>query len=726
MRHRFALLAAVALLAAAAPARGADLVSEVDPLNGTMPPGFVFPGAVVPFGMVQNSPDTTGQFAYGGYDYSDATIRGFSLVQLSGPGVKKGGDVPVMPTLGPATDDPNVYASPFRHARETAEPGYYQVTLDASQTDVELTASPHAAMQRYTFAPSPQATVIMDTARSVEGTAPAGWRVTGPNEDSGWRKGRYPVYFVARFSRPFTASGTFPSGGGWVSFDATADRVVTVRAGLSFVDEAGARRNLDAEAPQSRSFDDMRAAARAAWNRELSVVDVGGGTPLDRRSLYDAVHRSYLHPNVCTDVDGRYRGQDDAIHVADGWTQYANFSLWDTYKGENQWLAMTQTARYRDMLASLLADAREGGHLPRWGEQSIDPAHMSGDPAIPMIAEGVCRGLLDSTTAQALYDQAVALRARRPPAYDQLGYLPGNPGTTLEYGVADFALALMAGALGRPDDAQRWLAASLAYRNVLDPSTGWVRPRNADGTWAANFDPATSEDGFQEGNSWQYSWLAPQDARGLFDRMGGDDVVRDRFDEFFKAPPEAQNRLTLFGLVYRFPQYAPGNEHDIQAPWMPAFAGEPWKGAEALRAIQSLFRPTVDGLPGNDDLGGLSGWHVWSMLGIGPVTPGAPFHVIGSPAFERATVQLGGRRAFTINAPGASALDKYVVGARLDGRPLASSWIADARLHPGATLDLTMSATPDESWASPPADRPPSASDSPPSRFGCEPLASAP
>src|SRR3954451_8813625 len=346
MRHRFALLAAVALLAAAAPAAAADLASEVDPLDGTAPPGFVFPGAVVPFGMVQNSPDTTGPFAYGGYDYSDAAIRGFSLVHLSGPGVKKGGDLPFMPTVGPASDDPNVYASPFSHAREHAEPGYYRVALDASQTDVELTSSTHAAMQRYTFAPSPDAKVIMDTARSGEGVAAAGWRVTGPNEVAGWRRGRYPVYFVARFDRPFAAHGAFAGDdGGWVSFDTTTDRVVTARIGLSFVDTDGARRNLDAEAPQSRSFDDMRAAARASWNRELAVVDVGGGTPLDRRSLYDAVHRSYLHPNVCTDVDGRYRGQDDAIHVADGWTQYANFSLWDTYKGENQWLAMTQGAR---------------------------------------------------------------------------------------------------------------------------------------------------------------------------------------------------------------------------------------------------------------------------------------------------------------------------------------------------------------------------------------------
>src|SRR3954462_15216301 len=448
MGRRLCLLAALALLLAApARAAAAELASEADPLDGTMPPGFVFPGAVVPFGMVQNSPDTTGPFAYGGYDWTDTSIRGFSLVHLSGPGVKKGGDLPFMPTLGPPTDDPNQYGSPFSHARQHAEPGYYRVTLDASQTDVELTASTHAAMQRYIFAPSPQATVIMDTARSVEGTAPAGWRVVGPNEVAGWRKGRYPAFFVARFSRPFASSGTFPSGGGWVSFDATQDRAVTVRVGLSFVDEAGARRNLDAEAPQSRTFEDMRAAARAAWNRELGRVQVEGGTALDRRSLYTALYRAYLHPNVFTDVDGRYRGMDGAVHDAKGRVQYANFSLWDLYKGENQLLAVSQGARYKAMLLSLLADARELGHLPRWGEQSIDPAHMSGDPAIPTIADGACRGLLSRKDAQALYEQAVAVRARRDPNLAKLGYLPGNPGTTLEYGVADFSLALLADAL---------------------------------------------------------------------------------------------------------------------------------------------------------------------------------------------------------------------------------------------------------------------------------------
>lgn len=721
MRRPLGALTAVVVLAAGAPARAAsDPAAEADPLAGTAPPGFVFPGAVVPFGMVQNSPDTTGQFAYGGYDYTDAAIRGFSLVHVSGPGVKKGGDVPFMPTIGPASDDPGIYASPFTHARERAEPGYYRVTLDASQTDAELTSSAHAAMQRYTFAPSPAAKVIMDTARSGEGLAPAAWRVTAPNEVAGWRRGRYPVFFVARFDRPFSSRGAFAGDdGGWVGFDTTTNRTVTVRIGLSFVDEDGARRNLQAEAPDTRSFDAMRAAARAAWSGELGKVDVDGATLADRRAFYTALYRAYLHPNVFTDVDGRYRGQDDAIHVATGRTQYANFSAWDTYKGENQWLALTQRPRYRDMLTSLLADAREGGKLPRWGEQSIDPAHMSGDPAVPMIADGVCRGVLDRATADALYGQAVALRARRPPELDRLGYLPDRPGTTLEYGVADFSLALMADALGHDADAARWRQASLNYRNVLDPQTRWIRPRAGDGSWSQSFDPALDETGFQEGNSWQYSWLAPHDARGLFDRMGGDATVRDRLATFFRLPPEAQNRATLFGLVYRAPQYAPGNEHDLQAPWMPVFAGAPWKAAEAHRAIQSLFRATPDGLPGNDDLGGLSGWAVWSMLGLGPVTPGAPFEVIGSPLFARTSIDVGGGRRLLIRAPGASPLARYVVGARLDGHALERAWVQDGRLRRGGVLDLRMAATPDTTWGAAPALRPPSASDAPLAVYGC-------
>ena len=694
---------------------------------GTAPPGFVFPGAAVPFGMVQNSPDTPGEFAYGGYLYTDERIRGFSLVHLSGPGVKKAGDLPFMPTLAAPTNDPSVYGSSFSHASEQAEPGYYRVRLDSAATDVELTASTHAAMQRYTFPPTPQANLIVDVSRRVAGVAEGSFQVTGPNEVSGWVKSRYPVFFVARFSSPFAASGTFKEegegAGGWVGFDTTAERTVTMRVGISFVDLHGARQNLEREAP-TFDFDAMRRAARAAWNEELGRVQVSGGSELDTRSFYTALYHAQLHPNVFTDVDGRYRGFDDQVHHAGSRTQYANFSLWDTYKSQNQLLALIQPARYREMMLSLLANYQESGKLPRWGEQSLDAAHMSGDPAIPAIADGVCRGLLYPAEARLLYRAASDLPDRRKPELAQLGYLPMSPGTTLEFGVADFALALVADALGYKADTSRRLEDSLRYRKIFDEETRWIRPRRADGSWHSPFDP-TDETGFQEGNSWQYSWLLPHDARGLFDRMGGNRAVIERLDELFRLPPEALSRLNVFGLVYRTATYAPGNEHDLQVPWMYHFARAPWRTMDELRDIQSLFRPAPDGLPGNDDLGGLSAWHVFSALGFGPVTPGAPFYVLGSPQFPRASIRVPGRPALTIDSPGASLLNRYVRSARLGGRPLERAWIYHDRLVGGGTLELGMGSEPDTSFASGEGQTPPSVTGAPLSSFGCRAVTSS-
>lgn len=719
--------ACASLLCAAGPAAAAaDPASEVDPRIGTLLPGFVFPGAVVPFGMVQNSPDTASPLAYGGYMALDPTIRGFSLVHLSGPGVAKGGDLPFMPTTGDPVQDPAAYGEPFTHLGEHAEPGYYRVRLLRSLVDVELTASTRAAMQRYRFPPTARAHVIVDVTRSVEGVHRGAFRVTGPDEISGWTRGRYPVFFVARFSRPFTASGTFRSegegAGGWVRFDATRDPEVTVRIGLSFVDEDGARRNLEAEAPDGMGFDGMRAAARAAWNRELGRIRISGGTAGARRSFHTALYHAFLHPNVHTDADGRYRGFDDAIHVARGRTQYANFSSWDLYKSQNQLLALVVPDRYRDMMLSLLDDARRGGKLPRWGEQTIDAAHMSGDPTVPAIAEAVCRGLLRRDDAEALYAAAVGLQALRPPELDRLGFLPGRAGTTLEYGVADFALALIARALGREDEARRWLEQSLRYRNVQDPVSGFVRPRDGDGSWPARFEP-TEETGFQEGNSWQYSWLAPHDAAGLFERMGGRGIAAGRLDRIFSLPPEGQSVLNVFGLRYQDAQWAPGNEHDLQVPWMHVFTGRPWRVADTTRDARRLYRPDPGGLPGNDDLGGLSAWHVLNALGLGPVTPGAPFWVVGSPHFPHAAIDVHGGRTLVVEARGTSDRARYVQGATLDGAALDRGWIPDAALRGGGRLVLRMGRDPSRTWGTADDDLPPSASTHPLGAFGCAPVA---
>lgn len=688
-----------------------DLARHVDPMIGTLPPGFIFPGAAVPFGMVQNSPDTRGAFAYSGYLYSDPAIQGFSLVHLSGPGVKKGGDIPVMPVVDEPSTEPSENQSTFSHASERAEPGYYRVFLDEPGTEVELTASTRAAMQRYTFGPVGTPKLVFDVPRSVEGVHEGEFTVTGDDEVSGRAKGRYPVFFVARFSRKFDSSGKFDGGAGWVGWDAPGE--VIVRFGISFVDVEGARRNLEAEAPDF-DFDRMRREARAAWNRELARVVVSGGSPDDLKSFYTALYRAQLHPNAFTDVDGRYRGMDDAVHIARGRTQYSNFSSWDLYKSENQLLALIQPERYREMLLSLLADHREGGRVPRWKEHSIDAAHMSGDPAIPMITEGVCRGEVAGDDAFALYRAAGALVGRRDAALLKLGWLPNRPGTTLEYGIADFALALMAHKLGKAKEAAAHAQRSLNYRNILDPETAWIRPRDETGAWHEPFDPK-DETGFQEGNSWQYTWLAMHDARGLYDRMGGDGVARERLDHMFSLPPEAQNRATLFGIVYRTDQWAPGNEHDLQVPWMYHFAGAPWRAAAELDEARILYRPTPDGLPGNDDLGGLSSWYALAELGLGGLVPGAPYYALASPQFERAEIVAAGGK-LVIESPGGGP---YVTEATLNGRPLTRAWVYDRELRGGATLRLARAEEPDEAWGAPAELRPPSFSGSPLSRFGC-------
>jgi predicted alpha-1,2-mannosidase len=719
-------MAAAALLPTSAARSDSPLTSYVDPMIGTFAPGFVFPGAVVPFGMLQNSPDTTGEFAYAGYLWSDPVIRGFSLVHLSGPGVHKASDVGFMPSVGPVStsDDPNVYGSTFDHATETASPGYYSVQLLSGAAKVELFAAMRAGIQRYTFPPTAQANVLLDIVRSGEGAdGRSGEVVLDPATQriSGWTSGRYKVYFAGQFDRPWTASAPFGAEdkGVALTFDATSSSAVSLRVGISFVDEAGALANLEHDAP-TFDADAMRQDAIAAWEDALSAVQVEGGTIAERRTFYTSLYHSLLHPNVFEDVDRRYRGYDGAVHVATDHVQYANFSSWDTYKAQNQLLATLFPDQYRDMVLSVLEAHRQSGKLPRWGEQYFDASHMSGDPAIPMIADAVCRGLIDDAALEAeLYAAASNLVGRRSQELLSLGYLPGRPGTTLEYGVGDFALALLADRQGDGDGTTAALARSRNWQNIFDPETKWVRPRNADGSWHS---PFTTFDmtGFQEGNSAQYTWLAMHDTRALIDAMGGDAVAQQRLDELFAGPPEAQNRVTLFGIAYYVAQYAPGNEHDIQIPWMLAFEGRQWRTAEELREVQQVFRPTIDGLPGNDDLGSLSAWQMFSVMGFGPVTPGAPLFVVGSPVFTKVSLRLGtgaGAPRFVVEAPASSAVNKYVQSATLNGKPLTASWFKAASVRPGGVLRLNLGPLPNKAYGAAAADRPPSGADL--NKFGC-------
>jgi predicted alpha-1,2-mannosidase len=749
----------------------------VDPMIGTLAGGFSFPGPAAPFGMVQLSPDTEGEFAYTGYQYADTSIRGFSHHHLQSMGVHSNGDLPFMPTTGPVlSTDPRSWMSPFDHASEDAQAGYYRVLLAKYGILAELTAGTRVGMHRYTFPPSTQANVILDVGHSAEdfhpyapGTHQASLEIKGNDlvVGSATTQG-YVIHFAAKFDRPFTSFGAWDSGstptagkssasgngaGGYVSFDTLADRDVLVKVGISFVSEANALENLEAEKPDW-DFDALRAKTRSEWNDALKTISVEGGTDADKTSFYTALYNAQHHPNVYEDVNGQYMGHDDAVHNSDGYTHYANFSLWDTYRGESQLLATVQPERYRDMMRSLLDIYQQAGRFPQWAMNDALPDFMEGDPIQPTVVDGYCRGLVDEDIRDEMYAALLSQARDEPMAngvgkrsdtesgyheYVENGYMSGTGGDAsgnFEYAIADFALAVMADSLGKTADRDELLAHADNYKNMINPDTGFAHPRNADGSWKADYKPE-DEGNWKEGTGWQYTWAAPQDLRGLFDLVGagrgGDAYVQKTLDTYFStdaadapAVAEAQKTMTAFGVVYVGNQHAPSNEHDVHAPYLYDYIGQPWKTQKIMRGYQALFRPTPDGMPGNDDLGSMSAWFVWSALGLYPVTGGAPTYAIGSPVFTRSVITpVGSTDAVTIAAPGASFVNKYVQSGTLGPASFDRPWLTDDELFGSGSLTLQMGPTANTSWGAAPDAAPPSMTGSPLSKFGC-PAAPAP
>jgi predicted alpha-1,2-mannosidase len=741
-------------------------VDYVDPMIGTLGGGFTFPGPAAPYGMVQLSPDTEGYLAYTGYHYHDQFIRGFSHHHIESMGVKSNGNLPFMPSVGPVTSsEPRSWMSPFDHATEEAEPGHYKVLLKRFGITAELTAGTRVGMHRYTFPPSPASNVLFDVGRSNKDWEP--W-----NPDSSVHRSSldvvdddtvlgsadsdqgYTIHFAAEFDRPFakvgtwSASGATPTAGqrsvegrgagGYVTFDTTSDRDVLIKVGISFVSRDNALRNLHAEKPDW-DFDALRADTRDRWSEALETIEVDGGTDAEKTSFYTALYHAQHHPNVYSDVNGEYAGYDGRVHTVSGREHYANFSLWDTYRGENQLLATIDPARYRDMLLSLQEAYAQVGRFPQWAMNNAYPDYMVGDPIQPTIVDGYCRGVLREEEVDAFYNalrrQAFepALRAASQGGYEDYlakGYLPDRASETMEYALADFSLALMADSLGHDDDRDELLARARNYANVIDPGSGFARPREADGSWRTPYSPE-EPDHFVEGTGWQYTWLAPQDLRGLFDLVGatrgGDPLVRERLDTFFStalsdAPgviAELQKTITLFGVVYAGNQYAPSNEHDLHAPYLYDYIGEPWKTQKIMRGYQMLFRPTPDGLPGNDDLGSMSAWFIWSALGFYPVTAGAPVYAVGSPMFETATIRPVGGEPVTVEAPGASLTSRYIQTATLGEEPLERPWFTHSELFRSGKVSFAMGPLPNETWGADPKLAPPSLSSHELTTFGC-------
>ncbi|WP_433367510.1 GH92 family glycosyl hydrolase [Actinoplanes sp. CA-142083] len=748
----------------------ADPVDLVNPFVGTENFGNTFPGASAPFGMVQVSPDTGGQ---GGYDYRQTSIYGFSQTHLSGVGCGVAGELPIMPTTGAITSvDPAAYRSAYSHDDEEATPGYYRVGLTKYQISAELTATARTGWQRYAFPSTTAANVLFNTGkanqsvfdseihvvgdRTVEGRVHAGNFCAGKDD--------HTVYFTAQFDRPFASFGTWrgstlstgsrdASGSGGngasVTFDASSSNTVTVKVGLSYTGVAGARANLAAETGDTFDFDQVRASLRAKWVAALAKIKIDGGTDERRVAFYTALYHSLLHPNLAGDVDGSYVGFDRAVHKADGYTPYQNFSLWDTYRPQNQLLELLTPDVARDVALSVVAIGRDGGWLPRWALADSETNIMTGDPVTPFLVEAWSKGLLRGHEEEA-YALLRANATSQPPAsspyngrtgvdyYSARGYIPSGlrlgtdcvakggdndcqhpASATLEYAAADAALALMARGLGKTADAAMFAGRGQWYRNLWDSSIKQFRPRTVAGTWLTPYDPVAAAEQFHEGGAYQYQWLAPQDPAGLVGLMGGRKATEKRLDDFFAYPslltdPAGTARNQWIASPYDYyakPTYNPNNEPDLLAPYTYHWAGAPAKTATVVRAAMTLFTTGPDGMTGNDDLGTMSAWYVFSSLGLYPTMSGANFLAVSSPQFPSALVQVGAA-TLTITAPGASDANRYIQRVKVNGRAQSRNWIPWSAIGSGGTIAHTLGTTP-SSWGTAAADQPPSVNQAP-------------
>lgn len=744
-RHLFALVTGPLL--AAAPVRAEYSPVEAPlPLVGTAGHGHAYPGAIVPFGMMQLSPDTPmpGWDGCSGYHYSDSVINGFSHTHLAGTGCGCLGDILLAPTVGEvrlnAGEPGQSYSSRFSHAREVATPGYYRVYLETPRVTAELTAAARSGMHRYTFPASDDAHIVIDLEHGVgNGPVEAALRVensttvSGSRVSEGWG-GRRAIYFVMQFSKPFEAFGTERDGKrqeasareangrqikGFVSFKTRADEAVLVKVGISGTGIEGARKNLAAEIP-GWDFEALRAAAVRQWRGLFDAVQVEVADPHVRNTFYANLYLACQAPVLFNDVDGAYRGLDQKNHANPGFQNYTEFSLWDTYRAEQPLLTLLQPERVGDLVQSLLAEYQELGQhstpvWPLWGNETWC---MIGYHSVPVMADAYFKGLsrFDPEQAyQAMKDTAMQDRNGLK-SYRERGYVASHKGEcatskTIEYTVDDWCIARMAEALGHKEDAELFYRRSAYYRNLFDRTTGFFRGRKEDGFWRQPFAAnALVNDEYTEADAWQYAFGVQHDVPGLIALYGGDQGFIKKMDEMFAADSTIQTGIPdITGLIG---QYAQGDEQCHHVAYLYSYAGVPSKTQERVRQVMAtLFNDTPDGQCGNIDCGQMAAWYVFSALGFYPVNPANGVYVIGSPAVDKAVLKLDAKRyqghTFTVTAENNGPKNVYIQSAFLNGEPLTRSWITHAQITAGGALRLVMGDKPNTEWGRAPASRPP-------------------
>jgi predicted alpha-1,2-mannosidase len=755
-------LAATAAAGASNPPVGH--AGEVDPRIGTGGDGHTFPGATVPFGMVQLSPDTAMpdfKHAYkwaAGYRYDDPSIMGFSHTHFSGSGHSDLGDVLVMPIAGDVQLEPgdaskpgSGYRSRFSHTTEVEQAGYYAVTLSDYDVRAELTAGRRVGWHRYGFPVGKPAHVLLDLRPSIYDypgkvlwaslRVHADGTVTGCRDTRGWAPGR-ELCFAMRFSQPMTSRELYDrekdivykgfSGPGNQPQDRDAQngralvgvfdfgqlkQPLLVKVAISSVSEANATANLDQDG-KGWDFDARRAEAKAAWDKALSAIDVEGSSD-QRIGFYTSLYHAMLAPTLSMDVNGEYRGPDHAVHHADGFDFYSSWSMWDVYRADEPLMVLLRPDLSTHFIRSLIAaqQASPFGMLPVWAYQGLETWCMTGYHAVAIIADAYVKGVRG-------FDADKALKGMVTTAtygdygdladYMKLGYVPIDKeveaaSKTQEYAYDDWAIAQMAKATGKQDIAATFAKRATNWRHVWDPGTGFMRAKLSNGQWHEPFDPTFAGYGsdYTEANAWQYSWYVPQDVAGLVGAMGGDAKFVAKLDQLFDAkvdPAQFKDVEDITGLIG---WYAHGNEPSHHIAYLYDYAGAAWKTQQRLKQIMdSQYATRPDGLAGNDDLGQMSAWYVFSALGFYPVTPASDEYAIGRPFVPKAVIHLPNGHTFSVVADQLDDAHPYVGAVTLNGKPLARVYLHHAEILAGGELHFTMQATPNTQWGQGVAARP--------------------
>lgn len=693
-------------------------VDYVNPIIGTGGHGHVFLGASVPFGMVQLGPTSVPQSWdwCSGYHDSDSTIIGFSHTHLSGTGIGDLFDVTVMPVVGEVTyargeegkEGSGLWAYGQR-SKQIAVPGYYSIPLPRFGVTAELTATNRVGLHRYTFPKSDSAAIVFDLqnggcwdkATEVSITPEGNTRLVGQRFSTGWAKDQ-KVFFVAEFSKPFTS---FERKGendmyGRVNFATDSAEQIMVKVALSPVSIDGARANLATEMP-GWDFDGTRQAATKAWNDELGRVKITTADSLEREKFYTALYHTMIVPATFNDVDGQYRGADGKIYKSDK-NQYTIYSLWDTYRAQMPLMAILHPERNSEMIASMVNIARQQGRLPVWHLWGNETDCMVGNPGIIAVADAIVKNVpgFDREEAYKALLTTAADTARGGAYRQQYGFIPSDKmhesiAFDMEYAIADAAISEAAKAMGDSVNMRVFKERSHSYRNYLDKKTGYVRGRMADGSWRTPFDPNSTThrmDDYCEGNAWQYTWLVPQDLDGLVEFFGGKEATLAHLDSLFTTSSHLTGGDVSPDISGLIGQYAHGNEPSHHVIYFYTMLGQPDKAADLIRQVnKEFYTNNPDGLAGNEDAGQMSAWYILSAMGFYQVEPASGRFWFGSPMFEEMTIAVPDG-TFTVKAPGVSDTNRYIRGARLNGKTLDRNYITHEEIMRGGVLEFTMGA----------------------------------